>query len=203
MSGHHSGFRKRDTVSHQSLPVLFVSDLVVLPGMVVPIELDEASRAAIDAVNGVDEAITVATLAPYKPVVAGEMVATVKIIPYAVPGAALDRACGAAPAGALAVSPAGSAASRVGVTRSPAPTLAVITARASGDTSTSPCPIIESACAVPSAVSGTDPKKAGIPMEASTPTPRSAAAPANSGRASGDSSAASRRTTRAASARPG
>ena len=62
-------------------------------------------RAAIDAVNGVDEAITVATLAPYKPVVAGEMVATVKIIPYAVPGAALDRACGAAPAGALAVAP--------------------------------------------------------------------------------------------------
>ena len=33
----------------QSLPVLFVSDLVVLPGMVVPVELDEAARAAIDA----------------------------------------------------------------------------------------------------------------------------------------------------------
>jgi ATP-dependent Lon protease len=31
------------------LPVLFVSDLVVLPGMVVPIELDEPSQAAIDA----------------------------------------------------------------------------------------------------------------------------------------------------------
>jgi ATP-dependent Lon protease len=31
------------------LPVLFVSDLVVLPGMVVPVELDEASQAAIDA----------------------------------------------------------------------------------------------------------------------------------------------------------
>src|SRR3954462_9443276 len=31
------------------LPVLFVSDLVVLPGMVVPIELDEPARAAIDA----------------------------------------------------------------------------------------------------------------------------------------------------------
>jgi ATP-dependent Lon protease len=36
-------------VSHTSLPVLFVSDLVVLPGMVVPLELDESSRAAIDA----------------------------------------------------------------------------------------------------------------------------------------------------------
>src|SRR3954452_7946574 len=31
------------------LPVLFVSDLVVLPGMVVSIELDESSRAAVDA----------------------------------------------------------------------------------------------------------------------------------------------------------
>jgi len=36
-------------VSHHSLPVLFVPDLVVLPGMVVSIELDEPSRAAIDA----------------------------------------------------------------------------------------------------------------------------------------------------------
>ena len=31
------------------LPVLFVTDLVVLPGMVVPLELDESSQAAIDA----------------------------------------------------------------------------------------------------------------------------------------------------------
>ncbi len=31
------------------LPVLFVPDLVVLPGMVVPVELDESSQAAIDA----------------------------------------------------------------------------------------------------------------------------------------------------------
>ena len=31
------------------LPVLFVSDLVVLPGMVVPLALDESSQAAIDA----------------------------------------------------------------------------------------------------------------------------------------------------------
>jgi ATP-dependent Lon protease len=31
------------------LPVLFVPDLVVLPGMVVPIELDEPAQAAIDA----------------------------------------------------------------------------------------------------------------------------------------------------------
>ena len=43
-------------------------------------------------VNGVDEAITVATLAPFRAVAAGDMVATVKIIPFAVPGAALDAA---------------------------------------------------------------------------------------------------------------
>lgn len=33
------------------LPVLFVSDLVVLPGMVVPLELDDAARAAVDAAS--------------------------------------------------------------------------------------------------------------------------------------------------------
>ncbi|TXN50393.1 molybdopterin-binding protein [Methylobacterium sp. WL30] len=62
-------------------------------------------RAGIDAVNGVDEAITAATLPPFRPVVAGEMVATIKIIPYAVPGTVLAHACAAAPAGALRVSP--------------------------------------------------------------------------------------------------
>src|SRR4051794_33156417 len=36
-------------MSSTRLPVLFVTDLVVLPGMVVPIELDEAARAAVDA----------------------------------------------------------------------------------------------------------------------------------------------------------
>ena len=36
-------------MSFTRLPVLFVSDLVVLPGMVVPLELDESSQAAIDA----------------------------------------------------------------------------------------------------------------------------------------------------------
>uniref|UniRef100_UPI0024587EF3 hypothetical protein n=1 Tax=Nocardia wallacei TaxID=480035 RepID=UPI0024587EF3 len=33
----------------QRLPVLFLTDPVVLPGMVVPIELDESAQAAIDA----------------------------------------------------------------------------------------------------------------------------------------------------------
>ncbi|MEH3147493.1 MAG: molybdopterin-binding protein [Methylobacterium frigidaeris] len=63
------------------------------------------ARGTIDAVNAVDEAVTLATLAPFKPVVAGEMVATVKIIPYAVPGAVLDRALAAIPQPPLAVAP--------------------------------------------------------------------------------------------------
>ncbi len=33
----------------KSVPVLFLSDPIVLPGMVVPIELDDAARAAVDA----------------------------------------------------------------------------------------------------------------------------------------------------------
>ncbi|MBA2954429.1 endopeptidase La [Nocardioides sp. MAH-18] len=37
------------------LPVLFVSDLVVLPGMVVPLELDDAAQAAIDAARAGSE----------------------------------------------------------------------------------------------------------------------------------------------------
>ena len=37
------------STTSSSLPVLFVTDVVVLPGMVVPIELDESSQAAIDA----------------------------------------------------------------------------------------------------------------------------------------------------------
>ena len=44
------------------------------------------------ALNRVDEAITVATLPAFKPVVEGEMIATVKIIPFAVAGAARDKA---------------------------------------------------------------------------------------------------------------
>src|SRR3954466_15267829 len=36
-------------MSSTRLPVLFVTDLVVLPGMVVPVELDEPARAAVDA----------------------------------------------------------------------------------------------------------------------------------------------------------
>ena len=43
-------------------------------------------RAVVEAVNAVDPAITLATLANFSPVTAGRMVATVKIIPFAVSG---------------------------------------------------------------------------------------------------------------------
>ncbi|MGE0499978.1 MAG: NTP transferase domain-containing protein [Rhizobiaceae bacterium] len=49
-------------------------------------------RALVDAVNAVDPSVTLATLADYAAVEAGQMVATVKIIPFAIPGAVLDRA---------------------------------------------------------------------------------------------------------------
>ncbi len=47
---------------------------------------------AVDALNGVDEGITLGTLPAFARVAAGDIVATVKIIPYAVPGPALDAA---------------------------------------------------------------------------------------------------------------
>jgi len=49
-------------------------------------------KDTIDRLNLVDESITFATLPAYKPVVAGEMIATVKIIPFAVARSARDAA---------------------------------------------------------------------------------------------------------------
>ncbi|WP_102959170.1 NTP transferase domain-containing protein [Mangrovicella endophytica] len=55
-------------------------------GLLVP------DRAVVDALNEIDPGITLATLAEWAPVEAGRMVATVKIIPLAVPGTAVERA---------------------------------------------------------------------------------------------------------------
>jgi molybdenum cofactor cytidylyltransferase len=62
-------------------------------------------RDPIDRLNRVDEAITVATLSAYKPVVAGEMIATVKIIPFAVAATARDAALAAAKRPVVRVAP--------------------------------------------------------------------------------------------------
>ena len=62
-------------------------------------------RAKVDRINGVDEAITFATLAAFKPVVEGEMIATVKIIPFGVEAVLRDAAVAAARGGGLRVAP--------------------------------------------------------------------------------------------------
>ena len=81
-------------------------------------------RAAVDRINTVDEAITFATLPAFKPVVEGEMIATVKLIPFGVEGRLRDAAVAAASAvsscgtrfSTTILAPAG--ASRSAVTRS-------------------------------------------------------------------------------------
>lgn len=72
-------------------------------------------RPRIDSMNAVDEAVTVATLPAFKPVVAGEMVATVKIIPYAVPEGVLAAALAGARGRSAALSVASYRRHRVGV----------------------------------------------------------------------------------------
>ncbi|MGB3448336.1 MAG: molybdopterin-binding/glycosyltransferase family 2 protein [Xanthobacteraceae bacterium] len=62
-------------------------------------------RDAVDRINNVDEAITFATLTAYKPVVEGEMIATVKLIPFGVEGKLRDAAVKAAGDDALRVAP--------------------------------------------------------------------------------------------------
>ena len=48
-------------------------------------------HAKLDRLNLVDEAVTVATLPPFQPVEPRQMAATIKIIPFAVPGPVLER----------------------------------------------------------------------------------------------------------------
>jgi molybdenum cofactor cytidylyltransferase len=61
------------------------------------------NAGAIDRINALDESLTVATLPQFMPVGTKEMVATIKVIPFAVPGAVLGvaelltRQSGAAP----------------------------------------------------------------------------------------------------------
>lgn len=49
-------------------------------------------RPLIDAINLVDPDITIATMPPFAPMVEGQMVATIKIIPFAVSESVLDKA---------------------------------------------------------------------------------------------------------------
>jgi len=67
----------------------------------------EFSAEAIGELAAIDEAITLATLAPFQRVAAGQMVATVKVIPFAVPKDVVERAerCAAQPDAGLRVHP--------------------------------------------------------------------------------------------------
>ena len=69
-------------------------------------------RAMLTGLNGIDEAVTVATLPPFAAVEPRQMVATVKIIPFAVPGDILEK-CVARIDAALRVAPF--AAGKVGL----------------------------------------------------------------------------------------
>jgi molybdenum cofactor cytidylyltransferase len=82
------------------------------------------NKTAIDALNLIDEAVTFATLPAYKPVVAGEMIATVKIIPFAVAGAIRDATLSVARAAAPLVKVAPYRIRKVGVVSTLLPGLA-------------------------------------------------------------------------------
>ncbi len=62
-------------------------------------------RAVVDGVNAEDEAITVATVSPFQMVESGDIVAAVKVIPFAVTSGCLERSLEAAFAPAVAVAP--------------------------------------------------------------------------------------------------
>jgi molybdenum cofactor cytidylyltransferase len=64
-----------------------------------------ANADAVDRINARDERITLATLPPMRRVVEGEMIATVKIIPFAVPEEALAQAIAAAHGCQLRIAP--------------------------------------------------------------------------------------------------
>jgi molybdenum cofactor cytidylyltransferase len=81
-------------------------------------------KAGVDALNDVDPSITFATLAAYAPVVAGKMIATVKIIPFAVAGEARDRAVVAARAATPIVRVAPFRVKKVGIISTLLPGLA-------------------------------------------------------------------------------
>jgi molybdenum cofactor cytidylyltransferase len=82
------------------------------------------NKPAIDALNLIDEAVTFATLSAFKPVVAGEMIATVKIIPFAVAGALRDAAVSVARAATPLIKVAPYRIRKVGVISTMLPGLA-------------------------------------------------------------------------------
>lgn len=99
-----AAFRLAHTIASSNIaveaPFTGRSNLYAQASGVLLIDVD-----AIHGLNAVDEAMTAATLPPYKPVVAGEMVGTVKIIPYAIPEILLQKGIDRVDTGALRVAP--------------------------------------------------------------------------------------------------
>jgi molybdenum cofactor cytidylyltransferase len=62
-------------------------------------------RDAVTRINRVDEAVTFATLPEFKAVVPGEMIATVKIIPFGIKAKLRDKAVAAVAGGRMSVAP--------------------------------------------------------------------------------------------------
>jgi molybdenum cofactor cytidylyltransferase len=79
-------------------------------------------RAAVDSINRVDESITFATLPAFKAVVPGEMIATVKIVPFGIDSGLCEMAVAAAKTGGMSVIPY--KIKRVGVVSTQLPGLA-------------------------------------------------------------------------------
>jgi molybdenum cofactor cytidylyltransferase len=79
-------------------------------------------RDAVDRINGVDEAITFATLPAFKAVVEGEMIGTVKLIPFGIEASLRDTAVAALQNSKLRVAPF--CVKRVGVVSTMLPGLA-------------------------------------------------------------------------------
>ncbi|MGZ8402576.1 MAG: NTP transferase domain-containing protein [Rhodoplanes sp.] len=82
------------------------------------------NKAGVDRLNAIDPDITLATLPPFAPVVIGKMIATVKIIPFAVSAVARDRALAAVRANAPLVRIAPFRLRKVGIVSTTLPGLA-------------------------------------------------------------------------------
>ncbi|WP_201835923.1 molybdopterin-binding protein [Microvirga zambiensis] len=85
---------------HVEAPFTGRSNLYAEESGVLLIDVD-----AINGFNAIDETMTAATLPAYKPVVAGDMVGTVKIIPYAIAEILLQKGLAELGRGALRVVP--------------------------------------------------------------------------------------------------
>ncbi|MEO3387447.1 molybdopterin-binding/glycosyltransferase family 2 protein [Mesorhizobium sp. CAU 1741] len=124
-----AGDQDEDAAAERLAAALAAAGIEVRPAATGRVNLHAAAagvltvnRAAVDAINGIDPAITLATLAEFARIDAGQMLATVKIIPFGVDGALVQRAADIASASSvLAVHPF--CARRVGLVQTVLPSI--------------------------------------------------------------------------------